>query len=149
MLATFHKAVVVTAAVAMVAVLGNAAVSYAQRDAGAKARGEVGVGFWSSPSAQPSFGRSMTSETRRSYSYTPAEKGEESAAPAAKKESHRGCRPSAKSKTTDGSTAQAPKATRRSFSYEPSMSGSTNRGSRNGSKAPWSYQKTDPRRYQN
>lgn len=149
MLATFHKAVVLTAAVAMVAVLGNAAVLYAQRDAGAKARGEVGAGFWSSPAAQPSFGRSMSTETRRSYSYAPSDKGEENAAAAVKKGSHRGCQPSAKSATADNSTAQAPQATRRSFSYEPSMSGSTNPGSRNGSKAPWSYQRTDPRRYQN
>jgi hypothetical protein len=149
MLATFHKAVVLTATVAMVAVLGNAAVSYAQRDAGAKARGDVGTGFWNSQSTQPAMGRSMPTEARRSYSYSPSDKGEKTA-PAAKDAGRCGSQPSVKSKAGDDGTAQAPKATRRAFSYEPAMkaqSGSRNSGT--SQKAPWSYQKTDPRRYQN
>lgn len=57
---------------------GLSEVSFAQRDAGAKARGEIGTGFWNSGGGRAYSGPSFQYQpgpvqSYRSYSYTPAE----------------------------------------------------------------------------
>jgi hypothetical protein len=148
MSATLNKATVFTVLIALIAILANGTVTFAQRDSGAKARGEIGKGFWSSNSSRAPFSGGWSTETRRSFSHAPSGQGEMSA-PAIKNADRRGCNPSVKSKVTDEGEAQAPKATRRAFSYEPKMKArSGSRSSGKSKKEPWSYQKTDPRRYQ-
>ena len=148
MSATLNKATVFTALIALVAILANGTVTFAQRDAGAKARGEVGAGFWGSQSGRSSarsYAPSFSTDARRSYSYSPADKGEK-AAPAVKDAGRSGCHSAAKNKAADDSVAKAPQKSRRSYSYEPSMrSGSGSRAK--AKKDPWLYPKADPRRY--
>lgn len=115
----------VAATVAVTLLSSIATPAYAQRDAGAKARGEIGAGFWNSSSQSRSYYPSRV-ETRRSFSYQPIEAVVDRV-------------------PADGAAAQ-PQAARRSFSYEPSYR--SYRGYGSATKAPWQYLKTDPRRYQ-
>jgi hypothetical protein len=93
--------------------------------------------------AMRSYAPARSTETRQSFSYEPAEgsvaaKGgcpeSVTVAPAAPKED----------------VAQAPRTTRRSFSYNPSQKTEPrirNYRSAAPKKQPWQYPKTDPRRY--
>jgi len=113
------------ATVAVTLLFSIATPAYAQRDAGAKARGEFGAGFWDSNPQSRSYYPSRV-ETRRSFSYQPTE--------------------AVMDRVPAGVAAAQPQAARRSFSYEPSYR--SNRGYGSPKKAPWQYLKTDPRRYQ-
>ena len=150
---SFHamkKLAALAATAAVVVLLLNASTLYAQRDAGAKARGDMSP-FWSQPSHMGSAARMYsapraTVETRESYSYEPAESGD---APVVKKQATGGCschHHAAK----DNAVAAAPQTERRSFSYEPSMSSAPRSSGHHHSAAPnkaqWQYQKADPRR---
>jgi hypothetical protein len=127
------KMMSIAAALAMLLVLSIGSESYAQRDAGAKARGEIGRSFWGQGSGQSSTRRSFSYQgqvqTRRSFSYQPA--------PAATGN----CPPVAESKaveqeSTDAQPAEAPPAVRRSYSYEPSMQSQPRRAYSRRSAAP-------------
>jgi len=104
------------ATLAVVAVLGSAALSYAQRDSSAKARGVYNTETWNTNSSQSrsgkSFGSSQSSQSRQSYSYDPSDKGDVAARGP-------GCAPKLSSKPADDSKAQAKKQTRRSYSHKP------------------------------
>ncbi len=109
----------------------TAAPAYAQRDAGAKARGEFGTGSWNSKSESRSNSLNRT-DTHRSYSYEPT------AAVA-------GCQSGASHVAPAEHVAAQPQVVRRSFSYEPSYRSS--RSFSSPKKESWQYPKTDPRRY--
>lgn len=136
----------------LVVTWGMTTPAFAQRDSGAKARGDT-ESFW-----DPKYKRSPTSAnvvaprmTRgyRSYSYEPS-------APAVQLR-----RPSRqpllrglfgrRSFTNRAAVSQTPNVDRgyRSFSFEPNVQGtstsSVNRRERD--REPWQYPKTDPRRY--
>jgi hypothetical protein len=118
--------------VAVTLLFSIATPAYAQRDAGAKARGEFGTGGWNSNS-QPRSYSPIPVETRRSFSYQPT------AAVA-------GCQCGASQAATSEHVATQPQVERRSFSYEPSYR--SYRSYSSPKKEPWQYPKTDPRRYQ-
>jgi hypothetical protein len=111
-----NRMVVLAATLAVVAVLGSAAVSLAQRNAAAKANGEYNTGFWNSQSSQSgsNYGWSQNSQNRQSYSYDPSDNGDV----AAKGPS---CAPKLNSQPADQSSKQAQKQqNRRSYSQQPS-----------------------------
>lgn len=124
-LATFSAAIVA------VVVLSFTSPVYAQRDSGAKARGDMNS-FWS-PKYQSRSYCSGVVQTRESFSYEPAEAvtGADNAV--------------SEAAPTERSAVQPQIVERRSFSYEPSYR--SNRSYSAPKKQPWQYQKTDPRRY--
>jgi len=97
------------AMVAITVLLTSAAPAYAQRDAGAKARGEFGAGFWNPKNQTRPLTPSVVA-TQRSYSYEPT------AAVA-------GCHCDSSHAVSAECTASQPQIVRRSFSYEPSRQG--------------------------
>ncbi|UUO05631.1 hypothetical protein M4951_19925 [Blastopirellula sp. J2-11] len=126
--------------VAMMAGL-SATTAFAQRDAGAKVRGDFGHGFWHHNSTMMSratfnYQAAPVLESNRSFSYEPTTN-----APAPK--------PTVQTDNTAKATNPAPvvnNRTTRRFSYEPTpMVRSYN--SVQSHKSPWQYPKTDPRRY--
>lgn len=130
--ALMKNLVLCSTAIVTVAILAKAATpSYAQRDAGAKARGEFGTGFWNSKSESGSFSPSRM-ETRRSYSYEPTA-------------TVAGYKCDASQVAPAECAAAQPQVGRRSFSHDPSRQ--SFRIYSTPKKAPWQYPKTDPRRY--
>jgi hypothetical protein len=130
----FKRIIFVSAATVAVAFLSVVtSPAYAQRDAGAKARGEFGTTF-SKPTYRPRSYATTPDETRQSFSYEPA-------GTVVPTETVAGCHCG-----TPQMAAMQPQAARRSYSYEPSYRGYPSY--RAPKKAPWQYPKTDPRRYQ-
>ena len=130
--ALLKKLVLCSTAIVTAAILATTVTpAYAQRDAGAKARGEFGIGFWN-PKYQSRPSSPSGVQTRRSYSYEPTT-------------TVAGCQcGSSQAVAPECATAQ-PHVVRRSFSHEPSRQ--SFRSYSTPKKAPWQYLKTDPRRY--
>jgi hypothetical protein len=150
MSATFNKMMIVGTSVLALLVMASGAAAapslglakgrpyYGSSNQGSGSRS------WSARSYAPAF----STETRRSFSYEPAEgavKGtggcpQHAAAPQAVKKD-----------TTKNDVAAAPKVTRRSYSYEPAIQPAPGVRNFNRNAAPkkelWQYPKTDPRRY--
>ena len=134
----------------LVVTWGMTTPAFAQRDSGAKARGDT-ESFW-----DPKYKRSPTSanvvaprmtQGYRSYSYEPSAPAVQLRRPSRQPLLRRlfGQRLS----TNRAAVNQGPSVNRgyRSFSFEPNRQGtsSMNRSERN--RELWRYQKTDPRRY--
>jgi hypothetical protein len=137
------KLAALSVAISAVAISFSASPLYAQRDGGAKARGDMSP-FWSPKYRSRSSSRGFVyrqpaSETRRSFSYEPADAVTGS-----------GCGSRVQPAPAEPTAAQ-PQVERRSFSYEPTYSYQpsyrTNRRYSAPKKAPWQYPKSDPRRY--
>lgn len=103
-----------------------------------------GSGYGSARSYAPAF----STETRRSYSYEPAEGASKASCGC---NQHAAAPQAVKKDTTKNDVAAVPKATRRSYSYEPTIQPAPSGRSYNREAAPkkdlWQYPKTDPRRY--
>ncbi|RIK74664.1 MAG: hypothetical protein DCC68_22680 [Planctomycetota bacterium] len=125
------------AIVAATLLFTNATTAFAQRDAGAKVRGESGSDFWSSKPRPRSIPR-YSDEMRRSFSYEPA------ATPEAT-QSGASCHCGTTGPAASERAATQPQDVRRSFSYDPGYRSTRSKAApRN---EPWHYPKTDPRRY--
>jgi hypothetical protein len=121
---------VVPAVIVAAAILLFGAPAYAQRDAGAKARGEFGTGFWNSPRRATTFYAGPV-QTYRSYSYEP------------RVETYRSF--SYEPGLSTGADAAQDQPQVEVYSYPPSY---RSYGGFNAPlKAPWLYPKSDPRRY--
>jgi hypothetical protein len=142
------------AATVGIVILFLVAPAYAIRDAGAKARGEFGTGFWSQNSRSRSttarvYAPARPNETRQSFSYEPGAAAEGPAVTV------RGCPGATKvEKSAEGNDAIAnvPQTVRRSFSYEPSeepaVRGHVYRGHNAAKNQPrWKTPKADRRKY--
>jgi hypothetical protein len=131
---TLKKMMRVATALAMLLVLSIGSESHAQRDAGAKARGDIGS-FWSQGSSQSSARRSFSYQgqvqTRRSFSYQPAPAARCPAAQESTAEPQ-----AAEPQATEDKAAEAPQAVRRTYSYEPSVQRESRRAYSRRSAAP-------------
>lgn len=147
---TFNKKFIAAAAILALLVLASGA-SAAPSLGLAKGRPyygsssqQSGSGSWGARSYAPAF----SAETRRSFSYEPAE----SVAKATGECDQHVVAPKATKKdTTKKDVAAAPQVTRRSYSYEPAIQIAPRARSYNRNavpkKDPWLYPKGDPRRY--
>ena len=126
----FNRMVVFAAALAVVAVLGSTVVSYAQRNAAAKANGEYNTGFWNSNQSWNGNARSQNSNSRQSYSYDPSKSDDvaargSSCSPKLNYKAGDEAQKQTSKKAQKQSGKQAPKQaqkqqSRRSFSQQPS-----------------------------
>jgi hypothetical protein len=136
------------AAITLVALLSGGTLVYAHVDAAAKARATGDYSRWGNQSrsrsrVMRSYAPARSAETRQSFSYEPAEEVAKATG---------GCpQHAAAPKAAKQDIAAAPKSTRRSYSYEPSVQPEPRARSYNRSAAPkkdpWMYPKADPRRY--
>jgi hypothetical protein len=138
--------------VALVVTWGMSTKAFAQRDSGAKARGDT-AGFWDSKYNRSPTGSSVvapsTTQGYRSFSYEPSTLAVRSQPQRSSRQPLLrgifGRRSSANRVVVD--QAQTINRGYRSFSFEPSAQSTTrvNRGQQ--ASELWRYQKTDPRRY--
>jgi hypothetical protein len=147
MSATFNKMMIVGTSVLALFVMAN--VASAASLGMAKGRPYFGSsnqisGF----SATRSYAPALSTETRQSFSYEPAE-GATAATDGCPQ--HAAAPQAVKKDTTKDDVAAAPQMTRRSYSYEPAIQPAPSvrnyNRSATTSKDPWLYPKGDARRY--
>lgn len=116
----------------------------AQRDAGAKMRGEYGQGFWSRSYNRASDGaqaeRPATTESYRRFSFEPRVE----ASVETGRRTVRGLLPRIFRRGDRTVAVQPTERSYRRFSYEPSEQGAVSGGR---ARPSWHFPKTDPRRY--
>ena len=150
MSATFNKMMIVGTSVLALLVLasGVSAAPSLGFPSGRPYYGSQNQHSGSRSECRASSAPARSGETRQSFSYEPAE-GVAKATGGCHQ--HAAAPQAAKKDTTKQDVAAAPKVTRRSYSYEPSVQPEPCARSYNRSAAPkkdpWLYPKGDPRRY--